>query len=87
MEPNQSIIDKEPNQSIIDKEPTKKPKLKCHECNKKLKIIHFTCKCEQLFCIIHHNPHSHNCSYDYKKDRSEEIILNNPKLDSKLQKI
>jgi predicted nucleic acid binding AN1-type Zn finger protein len=87
MESNQSNQSNQSNHHIDDKKPARKPTLKCHECRKKLKMIHFTCKCGKLFCISHHNPHSHNCNYDYKKERSEEITLNNPKLASKLQKI
>jgi hypothetical protein len=68
--------------------PVQKPKrMRCHLCNKKLKMISFTCKCEYNFCINHHNPHTHNCLYDYKKEREKEIEKNNPKLETKLVKI
>jgi len=60
---------------------------KCSFCNKKLKIINFTCKCELKFCIIHNNPHSHNCQYDSKKAKKNYIIESNPKLGSKFHKI
>ena len=66
---------------------SKKPKLRCHYCNKKLKMIYFTCKCNYKLCDKHLNPHSHNCSYDAKKAKSEEIKKNNPKLGSKIEKI
>ena len=55
-----------------------KHKERCHFCNKKLKMIHFTCKCNHKFCINHHNPHSHNCSFNNKKICQEKLKLNNP---------
>ena len=65
----------------------KSKKEKCFHCNKKLKLIHFTCRCGQKFCINHQLPHNHNCPYDSKKDKKNEIIKNNPKLNTKIQKI
>jgi hypothetical protein len=44
-------------------------------------ILTFTSK------LYHFNPHSHNCTFDPKKDKQKEIIQNNPKLSSKLVKI
>ena len=38
-------------------------KERCSFCNKKLKLIHFTCKCEKLFCSNHRYAHSHNCTF------------------------
>ena len=60
---------------------------KCYFCNKKLKMIHFTCRCDHKFCIKHFNPHSHNCTYDIKTIKKNEIKLNNIKINSKHQKI
>jgi len=37
-------------------------KKRCVHCNKKLKMITFTCKnCHQEFCVKHQQSHSHNC--------------------------
>jgi predicted nucleic acid binding AN1-type Zn finger protein len=69
------------------KTESKKPKMRCHYCNKKLKMIYFTCKCNHKLCEKHLNPHSHKCSFDAKKTKSEEIKKNNPKLGSKIVKI
>jgi len=62
-------------------------KEKCYFCNKKLKMIHFTCRCYHKFCIIHQNPHSHRCTYDSKSAKKDEIKNNNPKLCSKVDQI
>mgnify|MGYP005632857125 FL=1 len=62
-------------------------KIKCCQCRKKLGLFQFTCKCGKIFCQTHLSPHNHNCTYDYKKEKKELIINNNPKLASKMIKI
>jgi len=41
-------------------------------CNRKLKLIDFACKCEKIFCKIHRLPENHNCVYDYKENNNKE---------------
>jgi len=53
-------------------------KEKCSFCNKKLKIISYTCKCEGKFCDKHRYTHTHDCKSLQKKiDESKELIKNN----------
>ena len=93
MNNTQTIEKPEPEEKSAEKskeKPKEKPKeiiLRCHCCNKKLKMIHFTCKCNHLFCINHHNPHNHNCQYDYKTEKKKEIQNNNPLIHNKMIKI
>ena len=75
------------NNKIKEIKEIKMNKERCYFCNKKLKMINFTCKCDHKFCIKCQNPHSHNCTYDSKKDKENEILKNNPKLGSKVIKI
>lgn len=65
----------------------KKKKSRCNHCKCKLGLIIFTCKCGQILCQTHLNPHNHNCSFDYVKEKKEQIQKNNPKLGSKMEKI
>ena len=67
--------------------PKKIPKQKCHECGAKLKLIVFTCKCNHIFCQKHLGAHSHKCTYDYKNEKKKQIEENNPKLESKMERI
>lgn len=62
--------------------PLKSKKPRCHCCRKKLKMteLNFICKCGYTFCQIHLNPHSHECSFDYLKERQELIKQKNPKM-------
>ena len=66
----------------MDTKPKKSKKPKCYFCNKKLTLIeiNFKCKCEHTFCQIHLNSHSHNCPYNYLKDKQDTIKKNNPKM-------
>ena len=51
---------------------------KCSFCNKKLKIISYSCKCEGQFCDKHRYTHAHDCKSLQKKiDESKELIKNN----------
>ena len=63
-------------------EEPKKKKPRCFHCKKKLKMTELVmiCKCSHTFCLIHLNPHSHNCTFDYLKERRELIEKNNPKM-------
>ena len=38
-------------------------------CNAKLKLTDFNCRCSNRFCMKHRLPESHDCSYDFKKDK------------------
>ena len=64
------------------KKEKKKSKPRCHCCRKKLKMteLNFKCKCGHRFCQLHLNPHSHNCTFDYLKERQDLIKQKNPKM-------
>ena len=53
-------------------------KIKCHKCNKNIKLLKFECKCHEFFCINHKDPESHLCTFDFKINGKNEFILNNP---------
>jgi len=82
-----NVSDKKSEVSQENNIKKKSSKPRCYHCNKKLKMIHFTCKCNNTFCILHQNPHSHNCPVDAKSAKKIELIKNNPKLSSKVVKI
>lgn len=53
---------------------------KCPVCEKRLKLTDIECKCKLVFCKLHRDPKSHDCSYDYKKAGQFDISKNNPKI-------
>jgi predicted nucleic acid binding AN1-type Zn finger protein len=50
----------------------------CAFCNKKIKLIPFSCKCNLEFCIKHKNPEDHDCKFDFKELGKKIIKTNNP---------
>ena len=51
--------------------------IKCTICNKKLGLMPFKCKCEQLFCSAHRAAEDHKCKYDFKGEAKEWLEKNN----------
>ena len=48
---------------------------RCLFCNKKLKLISYSCKCGGSFCPKHRYTHTHNCpSQDKKIEESKKIL-------------
>ena len=37
------------------------------DCNKKIKLTDFPCRCKLTFCSLHRHSESHNCTFDYKE--------------------
>ena len=67
-----------------EKKITKK-KIKCHFCNKKLKLMEqIKCQCNQYFCPCHMNRHSHNCPLNNKQAQKDKIAKNNPVIKEKM---
>lgn len=52
-------------------------KSKCELCNKKVLIIN-TCKCNKKFCMKHHHPEDHDCTFDFKEDYKKKLTDLNP---------
>jgi hypothetical protein len=56
------------------KEEAKKPKRCQHaECNKKLVLTDFACKCKQFYCAAHRFSAAHSCTFDYKGTGKEQL--------------
>jgi AN1-type zinc finger protein 5/6 len=66
----------------MDTSTKKSKKPRCFHCKKKLTLIelNFRCKCNHVYCQVHLNPHSHNCSVNYLQDKQTKIKENNPKM-------
>ena len=44
------------------------------DCNCKLKLTDYACRCGKYFCSNHRLAETHNCTFDYK-EFSKEILL------------
>lgn len=72
----------------INKMKRRNNKNRCGECNAKLKLFDYTCKCEIKFCRKHKHPEEHFCNFDHKKRAREQIENDNPVVvASKIHKI
>jgi hypothetical protein len=62
---------------------------KCKQCNKKLGVMEFTCRCKNTYCITHLPYEEHNCTYDFKGDLKKQLnkTLNVGVLREKVDKI
>ena len=37
------------------------------DCNRKLKLTDYSCKCGKIYCKFHISPEKHNCDFDFKE--------------------
>ena len=78
-----NLINNLKNDSIKDSNvcnKSKRIKLSCGVCNKKLPIFVIKCKCNKNYCSIHRYSSEHNCTYDYQTEFKKELTKNNKKI-------
>lgn len=51
---------------------------RCMECNKKIGLTGFKCRCGYFFCPTHRHSDTHNCDFDYKAAGRAELAKANP---------
>ena len=51
---------------------------RCAQCQKKLSLSNFKCKCEFVFCSRHRLPEEHNCTFDHKAFGIRKLSQENP---------
>ncbi|OQV26207.1 putative AN1-type zinc finger protein 6 [Hypsibius exemplaris] len=65
-----------------------KKKNRCVECNKKVGLTGFECRCGGMYCPVHRYSDMHKCNFDYKQMGADEIRKNNPAVrGEKVQKL
>jgi hypothetical protein len=64
----------EPTSPPVEVKEKKRPK-KCQRenCNHKISLTDYACKCENFYCMSHRHAESHACSYDYKGSGKEKL--------------
>lgn len=68
--------------------PPAKKANRCHQCNKRVGLTGFACRCGGLYCSEHRYDNAHGCTFDYKTMEREELRKNNPVVVSdKIQRI
>lgn len=61
---------------------------RCSNCNKRVGLTGFNCRCGNLFCAVHRYSDKHNCPFDYRTAARDAIAKANPVVKAeKLDKI
>ena len=58
---------------MLDSSNNKIKKTRCYQCNKKVGINYYECKCDKMYCENHRFPFEHQCEYDWKKNKLNEL--------------
>jgi hypothetical protein len=70
-----------------DPKPKDGPK-RCSNCNKRVGLTGFNCRCGNLFCAVHRYSDKHDCPFDYRTSARDAIAKANPVVKAeKLDKI
>ncbi|PHU02195.1 Zinc finger A20 and AN1 domain-containing stress-associated protein 8 [Capsicum chinense] len=64
--------------SQISKVKAKEGLKMCTSCRKRVVLTGFSCKCGDLFCVVHHYSDKHNCPFDYRNAGQNAIAKANP---------
>ena len=66
-------------------------KTKCSDdnCNRKIKLTDFPCKCNNIYCIKHRLPEEHQCTFNFKQiyDDCEKLVKELKIVPEKINKI
>jgi hypothetical protein len=65
-------------EEVLEPAPKKVATNRCFQCNKKVGLTGFGCRCGNTFCSVHRYSDKHDCSFDYKAAGREEIKTANP---------
>jgi len=82
-EPSSSAATSSSDPSKKQADPTK-----CFNCNRKVGLLGFKCRCEYIFCSKHRYAEQHQCSFDYKTAHKDKLAIQNQQVvKPKLEKI
>lgn len=65
-------------EEVAEPSPKKPATNRCFQCNKKVGLTGFGCRCGNTFCSVHRYSDKHCCPFDYKAAGREEIKTANP---------
>ena len=58
-------------------------KQRCYKCNKKIKIVVFSCRCNHIFCSKCRYPENHSCNFNYINNEKNILKKYLPKVVAK----
>lgn len=60
--------------------PIQRNKGRCFQCNKKVGLLGFQCRCGYDFCGNHRHADQHNCQFDYREFARRQLTKANQKV-------
>ncbi|KMZ59706.1 Zinc finger A20 and AN1 domain-containing stress-associated protein [Zostera marina] len=80
--------DKPVHDKAVEESEKKKSTDRCSFCNKKIDLMGYKCRCDDVFCSVHRYSDKHNCGFDYKTLAKDAIAKANPVVKAeKIEKI
>jgi len=67
-----------PTEEVLEPASKKVATNRCFQCNKKVGLTGFGCRCGNTYCSVHRYSDKHSCPFDYKAAGREEIKTANP---------
>ncbi|CDW77075.1 an1-type zinc finger protein 6 [Stylonychia lemnae] len=64
----------------LPSKPAQVNKSACWQCQRKVGLLGFPCKCEYIFCGKHRYAEEHHCQFDFKFEHQEKIWRENPQI-------
>ncbi|KAK7913139.1 hypothetical protein WMY93_013350 [Mugilogobius chulae] len=67
--------------------PKQRNRKRCHHCQTKLELVQQelgSCRCGNVFCMLHRLPEQHECIFDHLGRGRQEAVLKMVKLDRKV---
>lgn len=61
-----------------DGRPVQKNTTRCFDCNKRVGLTGFKCRCGYVYCATHRYAEKHDCPFDYKTAGRQTLAKNNP---------
>ncbi|EZG88107.1 putative AN1-type zinc finger protein 6 [Gregarina niphandrodes] len=55
-------------------------KTRCYQCNKRVGLLGFKCRCGAICCRPHLHAEEHNCTFDYQSLNKQVLEIRNPKV-------
>jgi len=46
------------------------------DCNRKLPLTAYACRCKLLHCVTHLPPENHKCTYNFYEEHQKSLVKN-----------
>lgn len=78
--PSNTLHENNSQNAAASEQPVQVNKQRCFQCNKKIGLLGFRCRCEYFFCGTHRHADCHQCVFDYKAYGKQQLTKANQKV-------